>query len=366
MGVATTVMVMEWAWVPTRPIRRLAVVTGPELSDLVVIGAGPAGLAAAVCAAADGLKTTVIEAYAAGGSAVVSPVIHNYPGFADGASGAELTRRIYEQAQRLGASFVLANPAVGLSSRAGNRVVTLADGNTISARAVVIATGVAYRTSGIPSVDKLTGAGVHYVDTVPEPAAMAGQEVFIVGATAAAGQAALDLAKHAASVTMVVRAASIGASVPAGLAREIDRTRNIRVRVNTQVIEAFGEGRLEGLRLRHRVSGTTEAARTRALFVMLGADPNTEWLKDAVHRNEDGYVVTGGDLVVDHRLPKGWPTERAPLLLETSVPNVFAAGDVRRGAVRRVASAILEGSLAVALVRQLARQEAEQAVGAAR
>jgi thioredoxin reductase (NADPH) len=195
---------------------------------------------------------------------------------------------------------------------------------------------------------------------------MSGQEVFILGATAAAGQAALDLAKHAASVTMVVRATSIAASVPAGLAKEIDRTRNIRVRVNTQIIEAFGEGRLEGLRLRHRVSGTTEAARTRALLVMMGADPNTEWLKAAVLRDEEGYLVTGRDLVNNHQLPRGWATERAPLMLETSLPNVFAAGDVRRGAVRRVSSAILEGSLAAALARELARQQFEHAVGATR
>jgi thioredoxin reductase (NADPH) len=339
-------------------------VTGPETYQVAIIGAGPAGLAAAV-SAADGLKTAVIDAYGAGGSAAATPVIRNYPGVADGVSGAELTRRIYEQAQRLGATFVLTNPAVGLSTQAAGLVVTLADGAAISAHAVVIATGVAYRTSGIPSVDKLTGAGVHYVDSVSEPAAMARQEVFILGATVAAGQAALDLAKHAASVTMVVRSTSIAASVPAGLAKEIDRTRNIRVRVNTQIIEAFGEGRLEGLRLRHRVSGTTEAARTRALLVMMGADPNTEWLKGAVLRDEEGYLVTGRDLVDEHRLPKGWPTERAPLMLETSVPNVFAAGDVRRGAVRRVSSAILEGSLAVALVRELARQEAEHVVGAA-
>ena len=340
--------------------------SGPEIYDVAIIGAGPAGLAAAVSAVADGLKTTVIDAYAAGGSAVVSPVIHNYPGFADGISGAELTRRIYEQAQRLGASFALTNPAVGLSSRAADRVVTLADGDRISAHAVVIVTGVAYRTLGIPSADKLIGAGVSYLDSVSEPAAMAGQEVFIVGAAAAAGQAALDLAKHATNVTMVVRAASIAASVSASMAKEIDRTRNIRVRVNTQVVEAFGEGRLEGVRLRHRVSGTTEAARTRALFIMMGADPNTEWLKGSVLRDEEGYLVTGGDLAPDRRVPEGWPIERAPLLLETNVPHVFAAGDVRRGAVRRVSSAILEGSLAVALVRQLMRHEAERVVGAAR
>jgi thioredoxin reductase (NADPH) len=336
----------------------------PERYDVAVIGAGPAGLAAGVSAAA-GLKTAVIDAYGAGGSAAATAAILNYPGFADAVSGVELVRRIAEQAQRLGASFALTNPAVSLATGAGGLVVTLADGVTISAGAVVIATGVAYRTLGVPSVDKLTGAGVIYADAVAEPAALAGQEVFVVGATAAAGQAALDLAKHASHVTMVVRAGAIDASVSAALAKEIDRTRNIRVRVNTQVVEAFGEGRLEGVRLRHRVSGTIEAARTRALIVMMGADPNTEWLKGSMLRDQEGYLVTGNELVRDGRLPQGWMSERAPLMLETSVPRVFAAGDVRRGAVRRVTSAILEGMLAITLARQVLREHAESTVGAA-
>jgi thioredoxin reductase (NADPH) len=336
----------------------------PERYDVAVIGAGPAGLAAGVSAAA-GLKTAVIDAYGAGGSAAATAAILNYPGFADAVSGVELVRRIAEQAQRLGASFALTNPAVGLATGAGGLVVTLADGVTISAGAVVIATGVAYRTLGVPSVDKLTGAGVIYADAVAEPAALAGQEVFVVGATAAAGQAALDLAKHASHVTMVVRAGAIDASVSAALAKEIDRTRNIRVRVNTQVVEAFGEGRLEGVRLRHRVSGTIEAARTRALIVMMGADPNTEWLKGSMLRDQEGYLVTGNELVRDGRLPQGWMSERAPLMLETSVRRVFAAGDVRRGAVRRVTSAILEGMLAITLARQVLREHAESTVGAA-
>lgn len=336
----------------------------PERYDVAVIGAGPAGLAAGV-SAADGLKTAVIDAYGAGGSAAATPVIRNYPGFADGLSGDQLMRRIYEQAQRLGTSFALTNPAVGLSTEVGGLLVALADGVTISARAAVIATGVAYRTLGVPSVDKLTGAGVIYADSVAEPSAFAGQEVFIAGATAAAGQAALDLAKHAANVTMVVRAGALDANVSAALAKEIDRTRNIRVRVNTQVIEAFGEGRLEGVRLRHRVSGTIEAARTRALIIMMGADPNTEWLKGSMLRDEEGYLVTGNQLVRDGRLPQGWMSERAPLMLETSVPRVFAAGDVRRGAVKRVTSAILEGMLAITLARQVLREHAESIVGAA-
>jgi thioredoxin reductase (NADPH) len=339
-------------------------VTGSQSYDVAVIGAGPAGLAAAV-SAADGLKTAVIEAYGAGGSAPATPAIQNYPGFAEGVSGAELTRRVYQQAQRLGATFALTTPAVGLSAAADGLVMTLADGIAISAQVVVIATGVAYRTLGVASVDKLTGAGVIYADSVAEPAALAGQEVFIVGATAAAAQAALDLAKHASNVTMVVRAGSIDASVPASLAKEVDRARNIRVRVNTQVVEAFGEGRLEGVRLRHRVSGTIEAARTRALFVMMGADPNTDWLKGSMVRDDQGYLVTGNELVRNGRLPEGWIADRAPLMLETSVPRVFAAGDVRRGAVRRVTSAIVEGQLAVMLAQQVLRERAGNVVGAA-
>jgi thioredoxin reductase (NADPH) len=347
-----------------RWFRTLAVVAEPERYDVAVIGAGPAGLAAAV-SAADGLKTAVIEAYGAGGSAAATPVIRNYPGYAEGVSGAELGRRMHEQARRLGASIALANPAVALSTRDGGLVVALADGITVSAHTVVIATGVAYRTLGVPSVDKLTGSGVIYADSVSEPAALAGQEVFIVGATAAAAQAALDLAKHASNVTMVVRAGSIDASVSGDLAKAVDRTRNIRVRVNTQVVEAFGEGRLEGVRLRHRVSGTIEAARTRALFVMMGADPNTEWLKGSVGRDSDGFLVTGNELLRNGRLAEGWTADRAPLMLETSVPRVFAAGDVRRGAVRRVTSAILEGMLAITLARQVLREHATSTVGTA-
>ena len=320
--------------------------TGPELFDVAVIGAGPAGLGAAVSAAADGLKTIVIDAQTPGGHALASRVIRDYPGFPRGVSGAELTGRIYEQAATLGATFLLTARAVGLSSSAEEPQLTLGDGRTISARTVVIATGVTPRRLGIASLEALSGAGVWYADSIADPAMLTGEEVFIIGATAAAGVAALELAKYASHVTMVVRAASLEAGISDALTKQVERTRNIRVRTNTQIVEAFGEGRLEGVKLRHRVSGTMEAARTRALFVMMGADPNTDWLKASLQRDDDGYLVTG-------------------LGLQTSLPRVFAAGDVRRGAERRVAAAIHEGCLASRLARQSLSEPAATEVAAA-
>jgi len=340
-------------------------VTGPEIYDVAVIGAGPAGLGAAASSAGDGLKTIVMEAQAAGGHAVSSPVLRDYPGFPQGISGAELTGRIYEQARMLGASFTLPTRAVGLSSNGKEWQVICGDGPAVSARAVLVATGETPRRLGIASLEGLTGAGVFYVDAISDPARLTGEEVFIVGATPAAGLAALQVAKYASHVTMVVRATSMDRAVSDVLIKQIDRTRNIRVRTNTQVVEAFGEGRLEGVKLRHRVSGTMEAARTRMLLVMMGADPNTDWLRASLQCDDEGYLVTGAGLVSDGRLPEDWHSVRAPLMLETNRPGVFAAGDVRKGATHRVASAILEGSLVSALVRQLFSERAEAEVGAA-
>jgi thioredoxin reductase (NADPH) len=322
-------------------------VTAPETYDVAVVGAGPAGLGAAVSAAADGLKTVVIEAPAAGGQGVANPVVRNYPGFPGGIRAAELTARIHQQAQALGATFLTAR-AVGLSSGGEGRQVTLGDGRVVSARAVVIATGVTPRRLGIASLDGRSDAGVWYADSIADPAALTGEDVFIVGATGPAAFAALQLAKYASHVTMVVRGASLESGCSEALIKQIEGTRNIRVRTNTQLVEAFGEGRLEGVKLRHRVSGTLEAARTRAVFVMLGADPNTDWLKESTRRDDEGYLVTGG-----------------PMMLETSLPRVFAAGDVRRGARRQVASAILDGALASSLLRELLRESTAAQVGAA-
>jgi thioredoxin reductase (NADPH) len=325
--------------------------------DVAVVGAGPAGLAAAVYGASEGLRTIVIEPEATGGQAGTSSMIRNYLGFPRGVSGGELARRAYQQAVLFGSTFVFMNRAVALSHHPEGYAIALADGGEVVSRAVVIATGVSYRRLGVPSVEKLAGAGVYYGASVAEAAAMTGQEVFIVGAANSAGQAALHLSKYASNVTLVVRGASIEASMSDYLVKEIEHTRNIRVRVNSQVAEAFGEGHLEGVVLRHRVSGTTEAVRGRALFVMVGADARTEWLKGVVARDEEGYILIGVDLVSDGRPVDGWPLERAPLLLETSLPGVFAAGDVRRGAVKRVSSAVGDGAIAIMHVHQVLREQ---------
>jgi thioredoxin reductase (NADPH) len=321
-------------------------VSAPEIYDLAVVGAGPAGLAAAIAASADGLKTVVLEARATGGQAVTSRLIRDYPGFAHGISGAELMSRLHEQAQGLGATIALPARAVGLSTNAEDRRLTLADAGAVSVRAVVIATGVTPRRLGISSLDALAGAGVWFADAIADPASLIDETVFIVGGTAAAALAALQAAKYASNVTLVVRGASLDAEVSEALAKQIDRTRNLRVRTNTQVVEAFGEGRLEGVKLRHRVSGTMEAARTRTLFVMLGADPNTDWLKASLRCDDEGYLVTGARM-------------------ETSLPRVFAAGDVRQSAVRRVTSAILEGALVGTYVWRALSETAGSTLGAA-
>jgi thioredoxin reductase (NADPH) len=322
------------------------VVSAPETYDLAVVGAGPAGLGAAVCAAADGLKTAVVEARASGGQAAASRLIRDYPGFPQGISGVELTARLYEQARGLGVTLAIPARAVALTTNAGDPLVALADGRAVQARAVVIATGVTPRGLGIASVAGLIGAGVFYADSIADPGSLIGEEIFIVGATPTAGLAAVQIARYASNVTLVVRATSMDPGVSDALIKQIDRTRNIRVRTNTQVVEAFGEGRLEGVKLRHRVSGTTEAARTRTLFVMLGADPNTDWLKDSVRCDDEGYLVTGARM-------------------ETSLPRVFAAGDVRQGSLQRVASAIIEGALVGTYVRRAVSETAGSTLGAA-
>ncbi|TME76836.1 MAG: hypothetical protein E6I46_05685 [Chloroflexi bacterium] len=318
--------------------------------DVAVIGAGPAGLAAAVQGASAGLTTIVIEPAAIGGQAGNAAVIRNYPGFPDGISGDELARRLSNQATLFNAGFII-NRAAGLTPRGIGYSVRLADGAEVICRSAVITTGAAIRRLGIHNVDRLAGKGVAYGTTVSEPEALTGEDVVVVGADPSTGPAAVALARHARNVTVVLRGGT-DVSLSADLVKQIERTRNIRVRVNSQVVDAYGESRLEGVIVRHRVSGTTEAVGVHGLFVLMGAEPGSAWLKGTAERDQDGYLLTGPDLESHQARAQAWPLDRAPLWLETSLPGVFAAGDVRHGAESQVSVAVHEGAIAIMLARR--------------
>jgi thioredoxin reductase (NADPH) len=320
--------------------------------DLVIIGAGPAGLAAAVYGASEGLRTVVVERETFGGQAGTSSLIRNYLGFSRGVSGSELAWQAYQQAWLFGASFRLARQATALHHRGERLVVSLSDGTEVAGRMVIVTTGVSYRHLGVPSLEALQGAGVLYGAAVTEAQGMKGQEVYVVGGGNSAGQAARHLSKHARHVTLLARGESLASSMSQYLIKELEAAENIQVRVNTQVIDGGGKGRLEHLVLEDCATKRTEMVPAAALFVLIGARPHTRWLPEEVMRDERGYVITGNDLLRDGSLPEGWPLERPPMLLETSVPGVFAAGDVRCGSVKRVASAVGEGSIAIQMVHK--------------
>jgi thioredoxin reductase (NADPH) len=320
--------------------------------DLAVLGAGPAGLAAAVYVASEGLSTLVIEPRVVGGQAGTSALIRNYLGFPRGIGGGDLANRALEQAWLFGVSLVLAQEATGLRARGHDRLVRLLDGSEVAAHAVVIASGAAWRRLGVSSLEALLGAGVFYGAAGAEARAMEGQDVFVVGAGNSAGQAAIHLARYAASVTILCRREVLGRSMSDYLVRQIQRTPNITVRLHTEPVDGQGGGRLEGITLLDRRSGATQDVSAGALFVMIGAEPHTEWLGGSVERDDRGYVLTGHDLLRAGTPPPGWPLARPPLLLETSLPGVFAAGDVRHRSVKRVASAVGEGAIAVQLVHE--------------
>jgi thioredoxin reductase (NADPH) len=313
--------------------------------ELVIVGAGPAGLAAAVYGASEGLDTLVVERETFGGQAGTSSLIRNYLGFSHGISGQELAAQAYTQAWLFGASFDLARHATGLRRAGKELVVALSDGTEVMGTTVLIATGVSYRHLEVPSLEALQGAGVFYGAAVTEARATEGREVHVVGGGNSAGQAAMYLSKYASKVTLLVRSASLAASMSEYLITEIDAAENIEVCFNTRVIDGGGEGRLEHLVLKESLTGSTETVPTAALFVLIGAEPRTGWLSEDIVRDRGGYVVTGQELL--RRSPEVWPLERPPMLLETSMPGVFAAGDVRHGTVKRVASAVGEGSIAI-------------------
>jgi thioredoxin reductase (NADPH) len=321
--------------------------------DLAIVGAGPAGLTAAVYAASEGLETVLLELAVSGGQAGTSPMIRNYPGFPHGIEGGLLMERTCEQAWLMGAHIVFAQRAVGLERRGEERVVSLHDGSEVRAAAVVIATGVEWRRLGIPPLEELIGAGVFYGAAVSESRAMKDQDVFLVGAGNSGGQAALHLAKHAASVTVLARGNDLAKSMSSYLISAIEATPNITVRLGTEVIDGGGSGALEYLTLADRATGTVREAAADALFIMIGGEPHTQWLPSEIVRDGGGYVVTGRDIL--GQPGTDWNASREPFPLETSMTGVFAAGDVRHASIARVAAAVGDGATAVRLVHDYLR-----------
>jgi thioredoxin reductase (NADPH) len=292
----------------------------------------------------------LIERRATGGQAGQSSRIENYLGFPDGVTGSQLTDRARRQAHRFGAEILTTRDVVGLDVRASSRAVRFDEGGEVVAHAVLLATGISYRKLAVPGADALTGRGVFYGSTVTEAPACAGDEVYIVGGASSAGQAAVYLARHARRVTMLVRASSLEASMSHYLIRQIAETANIEVRLDTEVIAVHGADHLEGLTLCSHANGVHETRAAGYLFVFIGAAPRTEWLDDVVARDSRGFVLTGPDLQIEGRRPPGWRLDRDPYFLESSVPGVFAAGDVRANSVKRVASAVGEGAMAIQLI----------------
>ena len=320
--------------------------------DIVIVGAGPGGLAAGVYGSSEGLRTLVVEPGSIGGQAGSSSLIRNYLGFSRGVSGSSLAMRAYRQAWAFGTEFLVAEQVDDIRFADGRHTLTMSDGSRVTARAVVLATGVSYRRLGVPSLEALTGAGVFYSASASEARAQRGESVYVVGGGNSAGQAVMHLSRYAARVTLVVRSGSLDASMSRYLLDEIEAARNIEVRYGTEVVDGGGQGHLEWLTLRDRETGEQSKVDASGLFLLIGARPRTEWLPEAIQRDARGYVVTGATLTAPSAPPQSWPLERAPLSLETSVPGVFAVGDVRSGSVKRVASAVGEGSIVVSEVHQ--------------
>ncbi|WP_203702484.1 FAD-dependent oxidoreductase [Asanoa iriomotensis] len=311
--------------------------------DLVIVGAGPAGLSAAVYGASEGLRTLVVDEGGIGGQATSSSLIRNYLGFPRGVSGRRLAQRAYDQAWIFGANFAFMQRVTQLRREGDGLAVTLSDSGRVRARAVLIATGADYRRLGVPTLEALNGAGVFYGGPMSEAPAMVGRDVYVLGGANSAGQAAVYLARYARRVTLVVRASSLAAGMSHYLVREVEATPNVSVRLGTEIVGGGGSGSLERLVLRGVAEETVDAD---GLFVMIGARPFTEWLPPEIDRDAQGFLLTGEDV-------RAWPLARRPFLLETSMPGVFAAGDVRHGSVKRLASAVGEGSIAIQLLHNL-------------
>jgi thioredoxin reductase (NADPH) len=321
------------------------------LYDVCIVGAGPAGLAAGVYAASEGLSTVIVEREAPGGQAALSAAIENYLGFPRGLSGSDLAHRALAQVSRFGAEMVLARDVVGFESRGPVRAVLFDGSGEIEARALIVATGVSYRRLQAEGLDALTGRGIYYGLNASEASQCKSEKVYVVGAANSAGQAALSLSSFAEQVVLVARAASLAGTMSHYLVERIAATPNITVRCRSEVVGARGDGHLEALTLADRATGLTEEVASSWLFIFIGASPRTEWLGPDVVRDDKGFVITGQDLISSSQAVR-WPLARAPYGLETSVPGVFAAGDVRLDSMKRVASAVGEGAMSVYLVHR--------------
>ena len=325
---------------------------GAEFYDLAIVGGGPAGLAAAVYGASEGLKTVMLEGEAPGGQAGLSSRIENYLGFPSGLSGGDLARRAVTQARRFGVEILSPVHVTSLTTDGTYRFLELGNGTKISSHAIVLATGVQWRKLDVPGMDRLQDAGIYYGAASTEALSCNGEDVYIVGGANSAGQAAMFFSKHAKRVIMLVRGPSLAATMSQYLIDQISQTPNIQLEVNTHVTAVHGEDHLEEISLLCEKTGECSQVRASALFIFIGAEPKTDWLNGTVERDAKGFILTGNDLMKDGKPPKSWDVDRDPYLLETSVPGVFAAGDVRFGSAKRVASAVGEGSVAVQFVHQ--------------
>ena len=330
----------------------LSTTPATDFYDTVIVGGGPAGLGAAVYAASEGLRTVLLERQATGGQAGQSSRIENYLGFPDGVSGAQLTDRARRQAHKFGAEILTARSVASLEARGSSRVIRFTNGSEIAAHTVVLATGVAYHKLNVPGAERLTGLGVFYGSAATEAPTCAGEHVYVVGGANSAGQAAVFLSRHARRVTLLVRADSLERSMSYYLIRQIRDAPNIQVRPHIKVVGAAGQEHLERLSLCDTRAGTVEEVPAGFMFVFIGAAPCTDWLDGVIQRDRTGFLLTGPDLLVGGKRPMGWPLDRDPYYLEGSVPGIFVAGDVRANSVKRVASAVGEGAMAIQLVHR--------------
>jgi thioredoxin reductase (NADPH) len=324
--------------------------------DLIIIGGGPSGLAAAVYGASEGLKTVLIEREAPGGQAGTSSFIENYLGFPQGLKGSDLARRAVDQARRFEVEILTPQEVADVRVEDPYRVIRLGDGAELSCHALIIATGVSYRKLNAPGVDRLTGAGVYYGASLAEAASCRNEDVYIVGGANSAGQAAMFFSEHARKVVLLYRGDTLRKSMSEYLVKQVEGRENIEVRLNSGVVEVEGEDQLERIVIKNLASGETETVPAQSLFIFIGAAPHTDWLAGVVERDERGFILSGPDLSRNSERPKGWKPDRDPFLLETSVPGIFVAGDVRHGSVKRCASAVGEGSIAVQFVHQYLRE----------